>query len=135
MTPHKISAHTDNLFSSFSFLCLIELKFCDVSAFFSEKQKSFYKDSPVSAVFWSPGNRTIWKTALIEDWFITKIASLDFWIFKVLFFCSFWTNKIILLGSYWQLFESIFTNHTFLTKFYATFSLDYYWSFDITFIV
>ena len=48
-----------------------------------------YRDSPVSAVFWSPGNRTIWKTALIGDWFSTKIAILDFWIFKVPFFAYF----------------------------------------------
>ena len=38
---------------------------------------------------WSPGNRTIWKTALIEHWFSTKIAILDFWIFKVPFFAYF----------------------------------------------
>ena len=42
-----------------------------------------YRDSPVSAVFWSPGNRTIGKTALIEHWFSSKIAIFDFWIFTV----------------------------------------------------
>ena len=47
---------------------------------------SNYRDSPVSAVFWSPGNRTIGKTALIGDWFNTKMTILDFWIFKVHFF-------------------------------------------------
>ena len=48
-----------------------------------------YRDSPDSAVFWSPANRTIGKTALIEHWFSTKIAIWDFWVFKVHFFCQF----------------------------------------------
>ena len=47
--------------------------------------KDKYRDSPVSAVFWSPATRTIWKTALIEDRFSTKVTILDFWIFKVHF--------------------------------------------------
>ena len=42
-----------------------------------------YSDSLVSAVFWFPANRAIWKTALIKDWFSTTIA---YWIFKVSFF-------------------------------------------------
>ena len=47
---------------------------------------TLYRESPVSAVFWSPANRTIAKTALIEHWFSTKIAIWDFWVFKVHFF-------------------------------------------------
>ena len=35
-----------------------------------------YRDSPDCAVFWSPANRTIRKTALIEHWFSSKIAIL-----------------------------------------------------------
>ena len=55
-----------------------------------------YRRSPVSAVFEFPANRTIGKTALIGDWFSTKIAIWDFWIFKVLFFCSFpWNFSMI----------------------------------------
>jgi hypothetical protein len=50
---------------------------------------AIYRDSPVSAVFWSPVNRTIGKTALIEDCFSTKIAIWDFWILKVPFFAHF----------------------------------------------
>jgi len=34
-----------------------------------------------------------------------------------------------------KLFESSITNFIFLTKFYSTFSLDYYWISDLTFIV
>ena len=52
----------------------------------------YYRESLDSAVFWSPANRTIWKTALIEHWFSTKIAIWDFWVFKVHFFCSFSVN-------------------------------------------
>ena len=48
-----------------------------------------YRNSPVSEVFWSPANRTIGKTALIEHWFSTKIAIWDFWVFKVHFFWQF----------------------------------------------
>ena len=91
-----------------------------------------YRDSPISAVFGPQ------QTTLIGDWFSTKIAILDFWIFKVPFFCSFWlnfNNKMILLSLFWQLFESSITNSIFLTTFYATFSLDYYWNSDLTFIV
>ena len=51
--------------------------------------KTLYRDSPVSAVFWSLANRTIWKTTLIEHLFSTKIVILDFWIFKVPFFAHF----------------------------------------------
>ena len=36
-----------------------------------------YRSSPVSAVFGSPAKRTIGKTALIADWFNTKIAIWD----------------------------------------------------------
>ena len=57
--------------------------------YFGLKIISFYRRSPVSAVFGSPANRTIGKTALIGDWFSTKTAIWDFWIFKVPFFCSF----------------------------------------------
>ena len=42
---------------------------------------------------------------------------------------------MILLGLFWQLFESFIISFIFLTKFYATFSLDYYWKSDLTFIV
>ena len=49
----------------------------------------YYRDSPVSVVFWFPANRPIGKTALNGDWFSTKIAIWDFWVFKVHFFCSF----------------------------------------------
>ena len=100
--------------------------------------KMKYRDSPVSAVFWSPGNRTIWKTALIRDWFSTKIPILDFWIFKVPFFSSFWpnfNNKMILLGLFWQLFYSSIMNFNLLTRIYATFSLDYYWNSDLMFTI
>ena len=48
--------------------------------------KFIYRESPDSAVFGSPANRTIGKTALIGDWFSTKPTILDFWIFKVHFF-------------------------------------------------
>ena len=48
--------------------------------------------SPVSAIFWSPGNRTIWKTAQIEHWFSTKISILDFWILKVSFFFAYFND-------------------------------------------
>ena len=54
--------------------------------YWSTEINSKYRDSPVSAVFWSPANRTIGKTALIEHWFSTKIAIWDFWVFKVHFF-------------------------------------------------
>ena len=37
---------------------------------FSLFQGSKNQLCPVSAVFWSPGNHTIWKTALIGDWFM-----------------------------------------------------------------
>jgi hypothetical protein len=47
---------------------------------------AYYRESPDSAVFGSPANRTIGKTALIGDWFSTKPTILDFWIFKVHFF-------------------------------------------------
>ena len=47
-----------------------------------------------SAVFGSPANRTIGKTALIGDWFSTKIAILDFWISKVPFFANFYERSI-----------------------------------------
>ena len=50
---------------------------------------SIYRESPVSAVFWSPANRTIEKTALIEDCYSTIIAIWDFWILKVPFFAYF----------------------------------------------
>ena len=62
-----------------------------------------YRDSPVSAVFWSPGNRTIWKTALIEHWFSTKIVILDFFYFQRPLFAHF---------------------HDFLPKFNAIYDLD-----------
>ena len=52
--------------------------------------KTKYRDSPVSAVFWSPANRTFGKTALIGDCFSTKTSILDFWIFKVHFLGIFW---------------------------------------------
>ena len=39
--------------------------------------------------FRSPSNCTIWKTALIGDWYSTKIMILDFWIFRVPFFVYF----------------------------------------------
>ena len=59
-------------------------------------QLSKYTDFPVSAVFWSQGNRTIWKTALIGDWFSTKITIWDFLIFKVpfllIFIAGFWPH-------------------------------------------
>ena len=42
---------------------------------------------------------------------------------------------MIVLGLFWQLFESSIPNFIFLIKFYATFSLDYYWNSDLTFIV
>ena len=48
-----------------------------------------YRDSPVSAVFWSSVNRTIGKTALIGDWFSTKIV---IWVFKVPFLARFSQN-------------------------------------------
>ena len=38
----------------------------------------YYRDSPDSAIFWSPANRTIGKTALIETRFSTKIVIWDF---------------------------------------------------------
>ena len=56
---------------------------------FFAKFLSMYRGSPVSAIFGSPANRTIGKTALIGDWFSTKIAIWDFWIFKVPLFGSF----------------------------------------------
>ena len=45
-----------------------------------------YRDSSVSAVFWTPRNCTIWKTLLIGECFSTKMTILDFWIFRVHFF-------------------------------------------------
>ena len=51
-----------------------------------------YRRSLVSAAFGSPEIRTIGKTALIGDWFSTKIAIWDFWIFKVPFYCLFSRN-------------------------------------------
>ena len=59
-----------------------------------QRVKNWYRDSPVSAVFWSPANRTIGKTALIEHWFSSKIAIWDFCDFKVHFFSSFSVNII-----------------------------------------
>ena len=44
---------------------------------------------PVSAVFGTPANRTIGKTALIGDWFSTNTTISDFWIFKVHFLGTF----------------------------------------------
>ena len=41
------------------------------------------RDFPVSAVFWSPVNCTIGKTALIGVWFSIEITIWDFWLFKV----------------------------------------------------
>ena len=63
-----------------------------------------YRDSPVSAVFWSPANRTIGKTALTGDWFSTKIAIWDFWIFKVPFLAH--VHKII--SSFWHVYWVIY---------------------------
>jgi hypothetical protein len=60
---------------------------------------TIYRDSPVSAVFWSPRNRTIIKTSLIGDWFSSKIAILDFWIFKVPFFGYFNQQETTLLNN------------------------------------
>ena len=47
--------------------------FCDVQITFSYKKKIITK----YAVFWSPANRAIGKTALIGDWFSTKMAIWD----------------------------------------------------------
>ena len=47
------------------------------------------RGSPVGAIFGSPANRTIGKTALIRVWFGTKIVIWDFWNFKVPFFAHF----------------------------------------------
>ena len=66
--------------------------FSNVSYFLNYKISISYRDSPVSAVFWSPANHTIRKTALIRDWFTTKMVNWDFWIFKVPFFAHFSRN-------------------------------------------
>ena len=61
----------------------------------------YYRDSPVSVVFWFPANRTIGKTALNGDWFSTKIAIWDFQIFKVPFFAHFSRNFNFLKTKKW----------------------------------
>ena len=90
-----------------------------------------YRDSLVSAVFWSPANRTIAKTALIEHWFSTKIAIWDFWAFKVHFFANFQyisffeSEKLIdriiltwLLSYLWSIFASLHNvSKTWMTKY------------------
>ena len=48
-----------------------------IVTFLTKIRNWFYRDSPVSAVFWSPANGTIGKTALIGDWFGTKIGFWD----------------------------------------------------------
>ena len=91
-----------------------------------------YRDSPVSAVFWSPANRTIGKTALIEHWFSSKIAIWDFCDFKVHFFSSFsvniifWKWKNWLLGLFWHDHWVIYDQFLLLYIIYATFKLDDY---------
>ena len=62
---------TDRTFGSVELLLwglaqMTELSSAEHRTFFS-----YYRDSPVSAVFWSPANRTIGKTPLIRDWFRT----------------------------------------------------------------
>ena len=64
-----------------------------------------YRDSPVSAVFWSPANRTIGKTALIGHWFSTKIAIWDLWIFKVPFFAHFHYWNLTRFFLFWTKFS------------------------------
>ena len=91
-----------------------------------------YRDSPVSAVFWSPANRTIGKTALIEHWFSSKIAIWDFCDFKVHFFSSFsvniifWKWKNWLLGLFWHDHWVIYDQFLLLYIIYAIFNLDDY---------
>jgi hypothetical protein len=48
-----------------------------------------YGGSPFSAVFGSPGNRTIGKTTLIDTWFSTITAIYEFYTFKVPFCAHF----------------------------------------------
>ena len=64
-----------------------------------------YRDSPVSVFFWSPANRTIGKTALIEHWFSAKIAIWDFWIFKVPFFSHFHYWNLTRFFLFWTEFS------------------------------
>ena len=42
-----------------------------------QPRKKIYRDSLVSVVFWSQGNRTIGKTVLIRYWFSSKILDLS----------------------------------------------------------
>ena len=81
-----------------------------------------YRRSLVSAVFGSPANRTIGKTALIGDWFSTKIVIWDFWNFKVPFFAHFQENSMIWCSLfkvpfYAHFIEFSITNFDFLPKF------------------
>ena len=55
-----------------------------------------------SAVFQSPGNRTVGKIALIEDWFNTKIAILNFWVFKLLL--TFYYTHCSIISTVWKKF-------------------------------
>ena len=91
-----------------------------------------YRGSPVSAVFWSPANRTIGKTALIEHWFSSKIAIWDFCDFKVHFFSSFSVNIIFLkvknwlLDLFWHDHWVVYDQFLLLYIIYAIFNLDDY---------
>ena len=64
-------------------------------------RRNIYRRSPICAVFWFLGHRTIRGTALIGDWFSTKTLKLETSVFKVPFLWKCWYFSLSLMQYPW----------------------------------